>query len=102
MELVSDNAEYGAVEGEPPEQRGAWTRRGVGPADGGLGSVCFGWTPYLFLCVLCTLFWLATVLATSIRYRGWHEGKRTVGPGHASGDAYRESHDIRDPVSLVR
>jgi len=80
----------------------AWTQQGFGPADGGFASVYFGWTAYLFLFVFCTLFWLETVLATSIRYRGWHEGKRTVGPGQASGDAYREGHDIRDPVSLVR
>jgi len=80
----------------------AWTQQGFGPADGGFASVYFGWTAFLFLFVLCTMFWLETVLATSIRYRGWHEGKRTVGPGQASGDAYREGHDIRDPVSLVR
>ena len=48
------------------------------------------------------MFWLETVLATSIRYRGWHAGERTITPGEASGDPYREGHDIRDPISLVR
>jgi heme/copper-type cytochrome/quinol oxidase subunit 3 len=80
----------------------AWTQQGFGPADGGFASVYFGWTAFLFLFVLCTLFWLETVLATSIRYRGWHEGERTIAPGEASGDAYRTGQDIRDPVSLVR
>jgi heme/copper-type cytochrome/quinol oxidase subunit 3 len=80
----------------------AWTQQGFGPADGGFASVYFGWTAFLFLFVLCVLFWLETVLATSIRYRGWHEGERTVAPGEASGDHYRAGQDIRDPVSLVR
>ncbi len=80
----------------------AWTQQGFGPADGGFASVYFGWTAFAFLFVLCTMFWLETVLATSIRYRGWHEGERTVAPGQASGDRYREADDIRDPVSLVR
>jgi heme/copper-type cytochrome/quinol oxidase subunit 3 len=80
----------------------AWTQQGFGPADGGFASVYFGWTAFLFLFVLCTMFWLETVLATSIRYRGWHAGERVIAPGEASGDPYREGHDIRDPVSLVR
>jgi heme/copper-type cytochrome/quinol oxidase subunit 3 len=80
----------------------AWTQEGFGPADGGFASVYFGWTAFLFLFVLGTMFWLETVLATSIRYRGWTEGARTVGPGEASGDPHREADDIRDPVSLVR
>jgi heme/copper-type cytochrome/quinol oxidase subunit 3 len=80
----------------------AWTQQGFGPADGGFASVYFGWTAFLFLFVLCTMFWLETVFATSVRYRGWHAGERTIAPGEASGDPYREGHDIRDPVSLVR
>src|SRR6476620_4339861 len=80
----------------------AWTSQGFGPADGGFASVYFGWTAFLFLFVLCTMFWLETVLATSIRYRGWHAGERVIAPGEASGDPYRAGHDIRDPVSLVR
>jgi heme/copper-type cytochrome/quinol oxidase subunit 3 len=80
----------------------AWTQQGFGPADGGFASVYFGWTAFLFLFVLCTMFWLETVLATSIRYRGWHAGERVIAPGEASGDPYRAGHDIRDPVSLVR
>jgi heme/copper-type cytochrome/quinol oxidase subunit 3 len=80
----------------------AWTQMDFGPADGGFASVYFGWTAFLFLFVLGTLFWLETVLATSIRYRGWTEGTRTVAPGEASGDPERTADDIRDPVSLVR
>lgn len=83
-------------------QAAAWTQQGFGPADGGFASVYFGWTAFLFLFVLCTMFWLETVLATSIRYRGWHAGERVIAPGEASGDPYRPGHDIRDPVSLVR
>jgi heme/copper-type cytochrome/quinol oxidase subunit 3 len=79
-----------------------WTAQSFGPADGGFASVYFGWTAFMFLFVLCTLFWLETVLATSIRYRGWATGERDVPPGHASGDPHRTGHDIRDPVSLVR
>ncbi len=80
----------------------AWTHEPFGPADGGYASVYFGWTAFLFLFVLCTMFWLETVLATSWRYRGWHAGERVVAPGEASGDPYREGHDIRDPVGLIR
>ena len=83
-------------------QAAAWTQQGFGPADGGFASVYFGWTAFLFLFVLCTMFWLETVLATSIRYRGWHAGERVIAPGEASGDPYRPGHDIRDPISLVR
>jgi len=80
----------------------AWTQQDFGPSDGGFASVYFGWTAFLFLFVLGTMFWLETVLATSIRYRGWTDGTRTVAPGEASGDPGREADDIRDPVSLVR
>ena len=80
----------------------AWTQEGFGPSDGGFASVYFGWTAFVFLFVLCTMFWLETVLATSIRYRGWTAAERTIPPGHASGDPYRPAHDIRDPLSLVR
>ena len=80
----------------------AWTQQSFGPADGGFASVFYGWTAFQFLFVLGTMFWLETVLATSYRYRGWSKGEVTVPPGHASGDADRPGHDIRDPVSLVR
>ena len=76
----------------------AWTQQGFGPSDGGYASVYFGWTAFLFLFILGTMFWLETVLATSIRYRD----ARPVPLGHASGDPGRLGHDIRDPVSLVR
>ncbi len=81
----------------------AWTHEGFGPADGGFASVYFGWTAFLFLFVLGTLFWLEMTLATSIRYRGYVDaGARRAAPGDASGDPGRTGHDIRDPVSLVR
>jgi heme/copper-type cytochrome/quinol oxidase subunit 3 len=80
----------------------AWTRLPFGPADGAYASVYFGWTAFYFLFVLCSLFWLETVLATSWRYRGWASGAAIVAPGEASGDPGREGEDIRDPVSLVR
>jgi heme/copper-type cytochrome/quinol oxidase subunit 3 len=78
----------------------AWTQMDFGPADGGFASVYFGWTAFLFFFVLCTLFWLETVLATSIRYRKIPSG--APAPGDASGDRDRTGHDIEDPLSLVR
>ncbi len=79
----------------------AWTQQGFGPTDGGYASVYFGWTGFLFLFVLMTLFWLETTLATSYRYRSWSEGT-AVAAGEGSGDPYRSGSDIRNPVSLVR
>jgi heme/copper-type cytochrome/quinol oxidase subunit 3 len=79
-----------------------WTHQGFGPADGGYASVYFGWTAFLWLFVLCTLFWLETVLATSYRYRNEPMGAASVPPGHASGDPHRTAHDIRNPVELNR
>jgi heme/copper-type cytochrome/quinol oxidase subunit 3 len=79
-----------------------WTTNGFGPADGGFASVFVGWTAFSVLFLVGALFWLETVLATSIRYRGWTSGQRTVAPGEASGDPHRSGEDIRDPVSLVR
>jgi heme/copper-type cytochrome/quinol oxidase subunit 3 len=79
-----------------------WTTVGFGPADGGYASVFFGWTAFSVLFLAGSLFWLETVLATSIRYRGWASGRRTVAPGEAAGDRGRTGEDIRDPVSLVR
>jgi heme/copper-type cytochrome/quinol oxidase subunit 3 len=78
----------------------AWKQQGFGPSDGGFASVYFGWTAFMLLFVLLTLFWLETVLAMSIRYRKIPSGAPE--PGHASGDTYRSAHDIRDPLSLVR
>jgi heme/copper-type cytochrome/quinol oxidase subunit 3 len=79
-----------------------WTTVGFGPADGGYASVFVGWTGFYVVFLVGALFWLETVLATSIRYRGWASGQRTVAPGEASGDPERLGEDIRDPVSLVR
>ncbi|HKU56450.1 MAG TPA: cytochrome c oxidase subunit 3 [Gaiellaceae bacterium] len=75
-----------------------WSHQGFGPADGGFASVYFGWTAFLFLFVFGTMYWLETVLATSLRYRN----AAAPGPGHASGDPHRTEHDIADPLSLVR
>jgi heme/copper-type cytochrome/quinol oxidase subunit 3 len=80
----------------------AWTRQDFGPADGAYASVFFGWTAFMWLFVLGTMFWLETVLATSFRYRGWSRGAAVVQPGEAAGDPDRTGSDIRDPVSLVR
>ncbi len=76
-----------------------WFTSGFGPADGAYASVYFGWTAFLCLFGAGAIFWLETIVATSIRYR-----KTLVGgakPGEASGDAYRSAHDIEDPLSLV-
>jgi len=77
----------------------AWTQQGFGPADGGYASVYYGWTAFLFLFVFITLLWLEMTVAMSFRYRKTDSG---APPGHASGDAHRTAHDIRDPLSLVR
>ena len=74
-------------------------RVGFGPADGGYASVYFGWTAFIVLFGVGALFWLETTLATSIRYRKTLTG--SPAPGEASGDPYRQAHDIEDPLSLV-
>jgi heme/copper-type cytochrome/quinol oxidase subunit 3 len=79
----------------------AWTQQGFGPADGGYASVYFGWTAFMWLFVLGTMFWLETTVATSLRYAGVAV-PGTAAPGEASGDRHRTAHDIRDPLSLVR
>ena len=78
----------------------AWTQQGFGPADGGYASVYYGWTAFIWLFVLGTMFWLETTLATSLRYRKIPSGAPS--PGEASGDPDRTAHDVRDPLSLVR
>lgn len=77
-----------------------WGVIGFGPADGGYASVFFGWTAFNALFLVGVLFWLETLLATAFRYRKVPGGSPP--PGHASGDPYRLSHDISDPLSLVR
>ena len=79
----------------------AWTQQGFGPADGAYASVYFGWTAFLWLFVLGTMFWLETTLATSLRYAKV-PFPGTAGPGEASGDRHRPVHDIRNPLALVR
>jgi hypothetical protein len=73
---------------------------GFGPTEGGFASVFLGWTGLYALFVLCTMYWLETLIATSFRYRGrstatGHE------PGEASGDAHRTGDDIKQPLSLL-
>jgi heme/copper-type cytochrome/quinol oxidase subunit 3 len=80
----------------------AWTQQSFGPTDGGYASVYFGWTAFMWLFVLGTMFWLETVLATSYRYRKDPQGAASVAPGHASGDPDRMASDIRNPVELNR
>ena len=76
-----------------------WFTSGFGPADGGYASVYFGWTAFLVLFGVGSLFWLETTLATSIRYRNTLTG--SPAPGEASGDPHRRAHDIENPLSLV-
>jgi heme/copper-type cytochrome/quinol oxidase subunit 3 len=76
-----------------------WLVAGFGPADGAYASVYFGWTAFIVLFGVGSLYWLETTLATSIRYRKTLTG--APGPGHASGDPYRMEHDITDPLALV-
>ncbi|HLW18659.1 MAG TPA: cytochrome c oxidase subunit 3 [Actinomycetota bacterium] len=83
-------------------QAAAWTQQPFGPSDGGFASVYFGWTAFIWLFVLATMFWLETALATSWRYRNEPMGAASVPPGHASGDPGRLAHDIRNPVDLNR
>lgn len=78
-----------------------WSTQGFGPTDGGYASVYIGWTAFMFLFLIGTIFWVETVLATAIRYRNVAEGEHPPA-GHASGDPHRERHDIADPLSLVR
>jgi heme/copper-type cytochrome/quinol oxidase subunit 3 len=72
---------------------------GFGPTDGGYASVFFGWTGLYLLFLVCTLYWLETLLATSFRYRG--QGAAGHEPGEASGDPERTGDDIARPISLV-
>jgi heme/copper-type cytochrome/quinol oxidase subunit 3 len=78
-----------------------WAEQGFGPADGAYASVYVGWTAFLFLFVLITLFWIETTLATSLRYAKTPIPSEPA-PGEASGDRGRTAHDISDPLSLVR
>jgi heme/copper-type cytochrome/quinol oxidase subunit 3 len=78
----------------------AWGSIGFGPTDGGYASVYLGWTGLYTIFVFGTLYWLETCIAVSYRYRGEPFGEAEVEPGDASGDAYREAHDIANPVHL--
>jgi heme/copper-type cytochrome/quinol oxidase subunit 3 len=77
----------------------AWSQQSVGPTGGAYASVYVGWTAFMFFFVLCTLFWLETIVATSYRYRTHPHGAE-VPAGHASGDPHRTAHDIADPMAL--
>lgn len=77
-----------------------WASQSFGPTDGGYASVFVGWTGFYLLFLVGTVYWAESILATSIRYRKIPSGAPE--PGEASGDPYRQAHDIRDPLSLVR
>lgn len=77
-----------------------WTQQDFGPTGGGFASVYFGWTAFMFLFILMTLFWLETTLATSFRYRNQPSEQDAVPAGEGSGDPYRTVSDIRNPVTL--
>jgi heme/copper-type cytochrome/quinol oxidase subunit 3 len=77
----------------------AWFTEGFGPADGAYASVYLGWTAFIVLFGVGAIFWLETTLAPAIRYRNTQTGMPE--PGHASGDPYRITHDIQDPLALV-
>ncbi len=77
----------------------AWFTVGFGPTEGGYASVYFGWTGFLVLFGLGALYWLETTLAASIRYRKTLASSPES--GEASGDPYRTTDDIEDPLSLV-
>jgi heme/copper-type cytochrome/quinol oxidase subunit 3 len=76
-----------------------WSTLGFGPTNGAFASVFVGWTGLYLLFVLGTLFWLETLLATSLRYHG--KGVSEHEPGQASGDPGRTGDDIAEPLSLV-
>src|SRR5437870_2830806 len=90
--LAVDGTGYEVVAEEPPELLG----RNLVSAS----YLLSGATAFFFLFVLGAMVWLEMCLATSLRYRKIETGAPP--PGHASGDPYREAHDIRDPLSLVR
>ncbi len=79
----------------------AWAEQGFGPTDGAYASVYVGWTAFMALFVVGTLFWLETTLATSLRYSRLAMSSEPA-PGEASGDRHRTQHDIRDPLALVK
>lgn len=79
----------------------AWTKQGFGPTDGAYASVYVGWTAFMALFVLITLFWLETTLATSLRYARLPMSSLPA-PGEASGDPGRPGHDISDPLALIK
>jgi heme/copper-type cytochrome/quinol oxidase subunit 3 len=78
----------------------AWASIGFGPTDGGYASVYLGWTGLYTIFVVGTLYWLETCLALSYRYRDEPFARAQVEPGDASGDPYRDAHDIENPVHL--
>ncbi|HEY2353673.1 MAG TPA: hypothetical protein VGH79_02075 [Gaiellaceae bacterium] len=76
----------------------AWAEQSFGPTNGPYASVYVGWTGFMAVFVLGTLFWIETGLATSWRYRNEPFGAAEVPPGHASGDPGRMGHDIENAV----
>lgn len=77
----------------------AWLRLSWGPTNGSFAGVYLGWTALYTLFLFGTMYWLETILAVSFRYRNQSMAAPHVEPGHASGDAHREGHDIANPVT---
>lgn len=46
-----------------------WAHLGFGPGDGGYASVYLGWTGFFTIVLLGAVYWLETILATSVRTR---------------------------------
>jgi heme/copper-type cytochrome/quinol oxidase subunit 3 len=74
-----------------------WLTQGFGPASGGYASVYVGWTSFFTVFVLGALFWVETLVATSIRHR---RGAPTS--GNAASQPGPGAHDITAPVAVLR
>jgi heme/copper-type cytochrome/quinol oxidase subunit 3 len=70
---------------------------GFGPTQGGYASVFVGWTGMFIVFVLGAMFWLETLLATSLR----HSRRTGIEPGEGAGDTYRTASDVSNPLVLV-
>lgn len=70
---------------------------GFGPTQGGYASVFVGWTGMFVLFVLGAMFWLETLLATSLRYRH----RQGIDAGEGSRDPYRTASDVANPLVLT-
>ncbi len=67
-----------------------YTVQKFGPTDGGFASVFVTWTAFYLIAVLCTMYWLETLIATEMR------ASRTGSEGMTS-----PGEDIKDPERLI-